>query len=320
LIRTDHERGRVDMNFRQLDLNLLVALDALLAERNITEAGKRLHLTQSAMSGALARLREYFGDELLVQVGRKMVPTLLAESLAEPVRGILLQIKAAIDSRPGFEPAASSRRFSLMMSDYVSTVLMNETLQRVAAVAPKISFEIFSNDNPDPAEALERGDIDLLIMPRDYLAEGQPSEPLFSDDYACVVWTGNKSVGERISSEEYSHLGHVCVRLGGGRSPMIDEWFLGRMDITRRIEVLAMNFNSLVQCVVGTNRIATIHRRLALYYCQYLPLRISPCPFELPVITEAMQWHRSFNEDAGLAWLRGKLKEAATAVAPAANS
>src|SRR5215472_18123748 len=116
------------MHFRQLDLNLLVALDALLMERNITEAGRRLHVTQSAMSGSLGRLREYFGDELLVQIGRKMVPTPLAETLAEPVREILLKVKATVDARPGFDPATSTRRFSLMMSDYVSTVLMNEVV------------------------------------------------------------------------------------------------------------------------------------------------------------------------------------------------
>src|SRR5215468_4155230 len=112
------------MHFHQLDLNLLVALDALLVERNITEAGKRVHLTQSAMSGALARLRQYFGDELLVQVGRKMVPTPLGESLIEPVREILIKVKTTIETRPGFDPAASTRRFSLMMSDFCATVLM----------------------------------------------------------------------------------------------------------------------------------------------------------------------------------------------------
>ncbi len=99
------------MHFEQLDLNLLVALDALLTERSITAAGVRVHLTQSAMSGALSRLREFFNDDLLTQVGRKMVPTPLGESLAEPVRQILLQVKAAINAKPGFDPATSRRHF-----------------------------------------------------------------------------------------------------------------------------------------------------------------------------------------------------------------
>ena len=105
------ERRVEGMRFNQLDLNLLVALDALLTERNITAAGVRLHLSQSAMSSALARLRDYFEDELLVQVGRKMAPTPLGDSLAGPVRKILIDIQTTIAAKPAFEPATSNRRF-----------------------------------------------------------------------------------------------------------------------------------------------------------------------------------------------------------------
>jgi LysR family transcriptional regulator, nod-box dependent transcriptional activator len=307
-------RGVSGMHFRQLDLNLLVALDALLTERNITEAGRKLHVTQSAMSGSLARLREYFEDELLVQIGRKMVPTPLAESLSGSVREILLQIRATVDTRPEFDPATSSRRFSLMMSDYVSTVLLSEVLQRVERIAPHVEFEIVSNDQPTPGEALERGDIDMLIMPREFLAKGHPHEPLFTDGYACVVWTGNEGVGDSLSPEQYLQFGHVCVQLARGRSPVIDEWFLSRLGVNRRVEVLAMNFNTVPQYVVGTRRIATLHRRLAEYYCRHLPLRVLPCPFELPLIAESLQWHRYFDKDPGRAWLCGVLKEVANGV------
>ena len=302
------------MHFQQLDLNLLVALDALLTERNITEAGRALHVTQPAMSGSLARLREYFEDELLVQVGRRMVPTPLAESIAEPVRSILLQIKATINARPAFDPATSSRRFSLMMSDYVSTVLMTEVVKRVESIAPHIGFEIVSNEQPTPSEALERGDIDLLIMPSDHLAMGHPHEPLFTDGYACVVWSGNDSVGDTLSAEEYLRLGHVCVQLARGRSPVVDEWFLSRLGVKRRTEVSTISFSAVPQYVVGTQRIATVHRRLAEFYCRHLPLRILPCPFEMPTLVESVQWHRYFDKDPGRAWLCGILKDVAGGV------
>jgi DNA-binding transcriptional LysR family regulator len=299
------------VHFRQLDLNLLIALDALLTERSITEAGRRVHVTQSAMSGSLARLREYFGDELLVQIGRKMVPTPLAETLAEPVREILLKVKATVDSKPGFDPATSTRRFSLMMSDYVSTVLMNEVLQQMETIAPHVSFEIVSNDVIAPGDALERGDIDLLVMPRDHLSKNHPHEVLFTDGYACVVWEGNSRIGDEISQEEYLQSGHACVQLSRGQAPVMDEWFLSRLGVKRRIEVITMNFNSILLNIVGTHRIATTHCRMAHYYCRYLPLRIIPCPYELPPIIEAMQWHKYFSGDPGLAWLRGVLKEVA---------
>lgn len=305
------------MHFRQLDLNLLVALDALLTERSITEAGRRLHITQSAMSGSLARLREYFGDELLVQIGRKMVPTPLAETLAEPVREILLKVKATVETKPGFDPATSTRRFSLMMSDYVSTVLINEVLQHIERTAPHVSFEIVSNDMTSPGEALEHGDIDLLIMPRDHLSKAHPYEVLFADGYACVVWNENPAVKGPISQQEYLQLGHVCVQLSRGRAPVLDEWFLSRLGVNRRIDVIAMNFNAVPQYIVGTHRIGTIHRRMARYYSRYLPLRVIPCPYDIPPIVEAMQWHKYFDRDPGLAWLRGILKEVSAALEPA---
>src|SRR5262245_46849136 len=182
------------MHFRQLDLNLLVALDALLTERNITRAGKRVFLTQSAMSGALARLRQYFGDDLLVQVGRKMMLTPLGESLIEPVREILIKVKDTVETRPGFDPATSTRRFSMMMSDFCETVLMLEVAQRAEATAPNVSFEILSNNVEEPLEFLDRADVDMLVMPAHLLSPGHPQESLFEDDFVCIAWNGNDAV------------------------------------------------------------------------------------------------------------------------------
>jgi len=299
------------MHFEQLDLNLLVALDALLTDRSITAAGVRVHLTQSAMSGALSRLREFFGDELLTQVGRKMVPTPLGESLADPVRNLLLQIKATIHTAPGFDPSTSTRHFSVMMSDYVATVLMSEVLRRAEAAAPRVRFNIMSNDVGTPTEFLERADVDLLVMPRNYVSEKHPREDLYTDDFACIVWSGNELVGDELTQEQYLSLGHVVLQFGRGRIPVQDEWFLTKLGVTRRIEVLAMNFNSLPQHVIGSHRIATTQRRLAEYYARHFPLKIIEPPYELPSLTEAVQWHSIFSEDPGNRWLRTLFKEVA---------
>ena len=300
------------MHFKQLDLNLLVALDALLSDRSITAAGVRMHLTQSAMSGALSRLREYFGDELLVQIGRKMVPTPLGESLAGPVREILLQVKATIDTKPGFDPALSKRRFSLMMSDYVSTVLMSEIIRQAERLAPQVQFEIVSNDVGNPPEFLDRADVDFLIMPKHYLSEQHPQELLYLDDHACIVWSDNPLVGETLSKEQYLELGHVVMQFGRGRTPAIDEYFLTKIGVARRIEVVAMSFSSIPLHVVGTRRIATVQRRLADFYTRYLPVRVLPSPFELPQLAEAIQWHSRFDQDPGNRWLRDLIKAVAS--------
>lgn len=304
------------MQFRQLDLNLLVALDALLTERNITEAGRRVFLTQSAMSGALARLREHFADELLIQVGRKMMTTPLADSLAGPVREILLKIDSAIKTRPEFNPGNSHRRFSLMMSDYVATVLMPEVIRRAETQAPHVSFEVLSNDVPDPFETLDRADVDFLIMPEQLLKKEHPSQPVFEDYYACLVSADNPLIGDSLTQQQYLEMGHVLgqYRL---RMPLIDEWFLIKMGLTRRSEVFANSFNVVPHLIVGTRRIMTIQRRLAEIYARALPLRILEPPFEIPSLTESLQWHKDFQDDPGRIWVRSIISAVATDMAAA---
>jgi LysR family transcriptional regulator, nod-box dependent transcriptional activator len=304
------------MRFHQLDLNLLIALDALLTERNITLAGKRLHLSQSAMSSGLSRLRDYFGDELLVLVGRKMVPTPLAESLANPVRKILIEIQSTITAKPEFEPSTSTRRFSLMMSDYVATVLMTQVIQRAAELAPRVNFELLANNVAMPTDLLDRAEIDLLIMPEHTLPDLHPKERLFEDDYVCLAWSQNTVVTDDLTLERYLALGHVALQFTRGQSPLLDDWIRNQFGEVRRIEVIAMNFNLLPQLLIGTQRIATIQRRMAEYYAKLLPLKIVPPPLTPPPMCEAVQWHRSFDRDPGSVWLRSLLREVAQTVAP----
>lgn len=304
------------MNFHQLDLNLLVALHALLDEKNITLAGKRVNLTQSAMSGALARLRQYFGDELLVQIGRKMVPTPLGESLIEPVRQILIKIEATLEARPGFDPGSSTRRFSLMMSDFCATVLMLDVTRRAEALAPNVSFEILSNNVEEPLEFLDRADVDVLVMPAHLLSAVHPRESLFEDDFVCIAWNGNDAVGETLTLEQYLKLGHVMCQFNRGRTPIADEWYMQNHGHTRRIEVITTTFNAIPLHVVNSRRIATLHRRLAQYYAGILPIRLVASPVPIPRIAEAVQWHSVFENDPGIIWLRQLLKMSAAQLAP----
>jgi LysR family transcriptional regulator, nod-box dependent transcriptional activator len=303
------------MRFHQLDLNLLVALDALLTERSITLAGQKLHMSQSGMSSGLARLREYFGDDLLVLIGKKMVPTPLGESLAEPVRRILLDIQSTLDAKPGFDPGTSTRRFTLMMSDYVATVLMTEVTRRVARLAPGVGFELLSNIAQSPFEYLDRGEVDVLIMPEEVVPGAHPKDRLFEDGYVCIVCADNPDVGDSLSLGQYLNLGHVVLQFARGRTPAIDEWFLAQSGHVRRIEVVAMNFNMLPQFIVGTRRIATVHRRLAQYFLKLMPLRIIEPPLALPTLIESAHWNIAFDRDPGNLWLRQVLKDSAQGVA-----
>jgi DNA-binding transcriptional LysR family regulator len=297
------------MDFGGLDLNLLVALDVLLSEKSVSRAGERLHLSQSATSGALARLRHAFHDDLLVQVGRKMALTPLAEGLIRPVREFLLQAEAIVHSSPAFDPATSCRRFRLMMSDYVETVVMTAALPNIQKAAPAVTVELVSNLEGG-SDALDRGEIDLAIAPTKYLSPTHPSEHLFTDEFVCLVWSGNEQVDRTVSLKTYLTLGHVVVRFGKQQQlPTFDEWFIERFSHERKIEVVTTAFNLVPQLLIGTTRIATIHRRLAIFYQQYLPLRLVAPPVLIPPLDESMQWHSSRDRDPANNWLRAILRQ-----------
>lgn len=297
------------MRFKRLDLNLLVALDILLAECNITRAARRLNLSQSATSGVLSRLRAYFEDELLVQVGRSMVLTPLACRLAEPVRDVLLQIQATIETKSAFVPATSSRNFQVITTDYPTSVLLAEVMQVVSREAPGVTLEIKAPDAH--AEQLNRGEIDILLMPEKYLLDAHPKEILFEDTYSCVIWNKNRVIGDTLSLEQYMSLGHVSTCFGESDLPSFEEWFLHNTGMHRRIEVTTSNFNTLPQFVIGTNRIATMHTRLARRLANYFPLRLLPPPISIPLLVECMQWHKYLDNDPSHIWFRDVLKRVA---------
>jgi DNA-binding transcriptional LysR family regulator len=296
------------MRFNHLDLNLLVALDVLLEEQNITRAAERLHMTQSATSGVLGRLRTYFEDELLVQVGRKMQPTPYALELAKPVREVLLTIQSSITAKPVFDPATSKRHFRLVTSDYLISVLFAQVIQKIHQEAPNITFEMLGpGDNS--GELLVRGEVDLMIVPERYIIEGHPSKLLFEEEHVCVVWKGNTQVGDNLTLEQYMDMGHVSVGFGRSRHMSIEEWFMNQYGFNRRLEVITNDFNTLPQLIVGTQRIATMHQRLAYLYAQYLPLRILQPPVKIPVMREYLLWHRSVDGDPMHRWLRERISE-----------
>jgi LysR family nod box-dependent transcriptional activator len=299
------------MRFNRLDLNLLVALDALLSEKSITRASRRLNLSQSATSGVLARLREYFRDELLMPVGRTLSLTPLAVSLIEPVRDVLLQIQRTIEVKPEFDPATAKREFRILASDFVSTVLLGELGRRISMEAPGISINI-SLATSAPTEQLERGEVELVILPKRYMAESQPTKLLFKETYTCIAWTGNELIGETLSLDQYMELGHVSSRFGTANTSF-EEHFLKESGYDRRIEVWTANFTSLPHFVIGTNRIATMHSRLARMLACYYPIRLLAPPIEFPKVEMCMQWNRFLEQDRSHRWLRNMLIEIASA-------
>lgn len=298
------------MRFNGLDLNLLVALDMMLTERNISRAAEKMCLSQSAMSNALGRLREFFEDELLVQVGRHQHLTPRAEALREPVRELLVRTEATIMVQPGFDPATSNRCFRLLVSDYSTLVLLPHLLELAWQQSRTVRFE-FVQQATEPARLLARGEVDLLIIPSPFISEEHPCEELLQETYRCVVWTHNTSVGDSISFDQYLAAGHAVLHFGPDKVPAFDEWFMRRFGVARRVEVSSASMIGVSALVVGTERIATAHTSLAQQAARIFPIRLIPAPIDIPNLVEVMQWHQYRAQDAGIAWLRGVVKQAA---------
>jgi DNA-binding transcriptional LysR family regulator len=285
----------------RLDMNLIVCLDALLAERNVSRAAARVFLSQPAMSIAFRRLRDHFSDELLVRSGRSYRMTSFAESLQKPVRDLMLQMQAISVWRPNFDPAKSDRKITIEASDYMSTVYMVKVFERAYLQAPGMRFDLRLL-NPNYLEDLDSGDIDLLIIPQAVSSEAHPSDVLFSDTFSCVVWTGNSRIKRNITREQYLRLGHVITEWDGGRLAALDETLLAQSGLRRRQEVTAPSFSLTPQFVVGTQRIATVQTRLAKTMAERWPIRVLPCPIEIPPIVETVQWHRYQERDPAILW------------------
>jgi DNA-binding transcriptional LysR family regulator len=301
------------MRFHKLDLNLLVALDALLTERSITRAAERVHLSQSAMSNALGRLRTYFDDELLVQVGRRMEPTPRAEVLSAAVRDVLLRIDTTIAALPEFDPSVSEREFTLFVSDYSMEVLIPHALAIANRQRSKVRFKLLPQV-ASPYRALERGEADMLIIPKAYVSPDHPSLLLFKDDFLCVIWRDSQLARTELTIERYIEAGHVVMQPAETNQPAFEDWFVQRYGISRRNQVLSYSFGAMPFLIVGTELIATVHARLVRRLQPALPITLVPVPLPMPELEQMMQWHKYRSQDPGIVWLRALMQQAALAM------
>lgn len=291
------------MRFNGLDLNLLVALDVLLNEKNITKSGEKLFLSQPATSAALARLRAYFNDELLIQVGREMKLTPMGESLAIPVKDILIQTKTILDNRNKFDPVESERKFMIMATDYTGTVLLPNLYQKLCSIAPNCSIEQM-NASANAELQIQKGTVDILFLPKMHLSDEHPSEDIYTDEFVCVMWNENPLAQSILTLDDYKEAHHIVTRFGSYNTPMFDDWLIQNLNFNRKVAYVATNFMSVPLYLIGNNCIATMHKKLALKCAEYLPLHICDLPWETPEITMCMQWNKFQENDTALKWFR----------------
>jgi DNA-binding transcriptional LysR family regulator len=263
------------------------------------------------VSSALSRLREYFDDELLVQVGRKMEPTPRAEGLHDAVRDVLVRIDSTIATQPVFDPATSERTFRIFLSDYSQFVLAPHLLALAAEQRCTARFE-FLPQVTNPQRNLERGEADLLIIPDGFVSPEHPREVLYEEQFVCVMWSESEIARREFDFERYVAAAHVVMQPPGVAGESFEAWLVRRYGITRRVAVTTYAFATMPALVVGTEYVATVHARLVRHFTGRWPLVARQPPLQIEPMQQSVQWHKYRTQDPGLLWLRGLLRQAVT--------
>jgi DNA-binding transcriptional LysR family regulator len=296
------------MNVKDIDLNLLRVLDAVLRERGVTAAAARLGLTQPAVSNALARLRALFGDALFVRTAAGMDATPFARGVAEPVRQALALLESALAHGPGFDPATSTRAFRFYMSDLGQIEFLPPLVERVQKRSPGVHLEAVSADLEHIAEALGSGAIDLAVGFLPALGPPVARRALFRDPYLCLMRAGHPAVAHRFTKKRFQDASHVLVTYRGGGHRVIEE-ALERSGASRRIALRVPHFTVVPMVLERTDLILTLPARVARIYERQGKFKTVPPPIPIPPAEVAVHWHERFEADPGNRWLREQIVE-----------
>ena len=303
------------MHISGMDLNLAVVLHALLEERSVSRAGKRLALSQSATSHALARLRGVLGDPLFVRTPRGLAPTARAESMAPALARALASIESAFFTPPAFDPATARRTFKLGSSDYSEHIIMPPLMKRLASAAPRM--ELFGRSAPaDDGASLANGDLDLVIAPPELYAgrAGLLTAELWSDDFVVVMRKGHPSSRKKLTVARYAEAQHAFIAPSGRPGGVVDE-ALAAVGRSRHIAFTTPNFLVAPQVIASTDLIITLASRIARAFAKRLPLLMVPPPLALRGFRIAMAWHERNDADPAHRFLRAQIVAAAQRLA-----
>ena len=296
-------------NLAGLDLNLLVALDALLSERNVTRAAQRVGLSQPAMSNALARLRSLLADPVLVRTGGGMEPTARALELAAPVHQILQDVSRALQPPRSFEPRSSTQRFRIESDDHVELSLLPRLAPRLAAIAPQVELTM-ARASRSTEEELRIGRADLYLGTWSKVPAHLHQHLLRREAFACIARRGHPRVKTRLTLRAYAELGHVVVAQDGTPGSAIDA-VLAADGLGRRIAVRTPHFLVAARIVAQSDAIATLPRSVARALAELLPIAMFRPPLDVAGFPVQMIWHPRTHGEEGHRWLRGLIMEVA---------
>ncbi|BAL88898.1 putative LysR-family transcriptional regulator [Actinoplanes missouriensis 431] len=305
----------VDRMLANLDLNLLVTLDALLRERNVTRSAELLGLSQPAVSGALSRLRRHFGDPLLVRVGNRYDLTPLASRVAALTGPALAGVRRVFDSTTEVDPSELDREFTLVTSDYAAAILGPILARMLAERAPGARLRL---QQTTPTAVDHAADTlrtaDGLIIPYGFVT-GLPHLDLYEDRWVCIVSADNPQVEESLSLVQLKHMPWVVLfDRPTAFAPAVRQ--LRMLGIEARVDVVVDGFMQMPFLVAGTGRVAVIQERLATLMAPIAGVRILECPFDVVTLNESFWWNPMNTNDPVHAWFRQLMIEAADLLWP----
>jgi DNA-binding transcriptional LysR family regulator len=304
------------MNLQSIDLNLLLVFESLMNERNVTRAAKRIGLSQPAMSNALTRLRRTFNEPLLVRTPDGMSPTHAAQALIGPVRAALAGLRAALEEKPAFDPAASKRKFHLLTNDYAEIMLIAPMLTPLRAKAEEVSLRVHRSASvfqpPTPAQLADSFDFAIGFFP-DILAldASVHSELLWEESNVCIASNNHPSIQGKLSIRQYASARHVAV-FYKAEGPGVIDTLLEQKGLSRRSSLQVPHFASVPFLVACSDLIATVPERIALRFAKSLKLQVLPAPITIPPFRLAMLWHERTHADPAHVWMRRLISETAT--------
>ncbi|MGC5171928.1 LysR family transcriptional regulator [Micromonospora sp. DT81.3] len=298
----------------RLDLNLLVALDALLTERSVTRAAERLHLSQPALSASLARLRTHFNDPILARRGNTYELTPLAIRLTEHTTTALEAARRVFESQASWSPRDSTREFSVYGSDYGFATIGTAVSKLAAERAPGVRFR-FMLHNPAIVEEVSTRlrSVDGMVIPHGYLTD-LPYADLWRDDWVILASESNEAIGDELTMEHLGRLPWVFTYQTRTAFTSAARQ-LQQLGIEPHVEAVVESFLSLPHFITGTNRLGLLQAGLAPLAQKVGGIRVLPAPFDATPVVNALWWHPVHNRDPEHAWMRAIFQEAAALVA-----
>lgn len=295
------------MDTKGIDLNLLVTLETLLAEQNVTKAANRLHLSQPAVSAQLSRLRDLFDDPLLIPAQRGMTPTAKALELLDPLRHALDQVRAALAEHRHYNPGEAKLTVAIACTDYLQAVVARPLAVALRKRAPGVRIALRHLDPQQLEAQMVRGDVDLALMTPEQGPGGLRARHLFDERYVLIGRKRHPGLRRALTVEEFARLDHVIVSLRGGDFTTAVDDGLAALGYQRNVALSAASFLIVPEIVSHSDFVALVPERLVRDRCD--ELKIVECPFPVPGFTVSMLWHERNHGHSGQRWVRETVME-----------